>query len=456
MRRARRFFLFGLMAVLTSQPWPAMAQRADLSGFPDELQLGQHGLVRRWFGQMPAISPREIVTTLKVSDGLLFAQTSKGRIFCLESESGSLRWQAVVGDATSEVYPPAISGESIFVASADKLVHIDRTTGQVQWVRELPSAAASGPGANADYVYVPTMQNRIYAIALNDDLGRKLTVRPIAWYYQADGTLENPPIVLRDRVAFLSGSGTLYTTHLNERQLYFRFYTYTKNAAPLASLDRLLYVATTDYNLFAVDLITGRARWRFPASFPIARKPIPFADDVFVTPKGAGLYCLSNDNGKVHWYNQRVTRVNAVSQEYVYGADDVNNFYVLARADGRVRATWPMRAFSVLCENQFTDRIFIGTTEGLVVCLHEKTNRKPFLHPQVVQPPKMAVEPEPKESTAPSAKSKKERRAFFEGIEDLDKASKKAESKPADEKPKGGGVRGFFDAIRKGAEKKSP
>lgn len=446
----------------------AQAQRADMTGFDDEEALRRQNLVRQWYLQIQPLGQREKVSSLKVLDDLLMVQTDKGQIHSLDAETGRVHWNVVIGEGNSETYPPAITPKFVYVVSADTLAALDRETGGIVWTRELPGLATSGPGANDDYVYVQLSDHRIYAVAVKDEFQRKYTARPVAWYLQADGALENPPIVLKDRLALMTSAGTLYALPLDSRKLFYRFFTRSRNSAPLATLGSLLYVATTDYDLFAIDLKTGRLKWRFPSGFPIHSKPIPFVDDVYVTPTGAGLYALSNENGRAQWYNPHAKRLIAVSQSHVYAADRINRFMILSRKEGNELASWLAPAFKISTDNQFTDRIYMSTEDGLVVCLRETENVKPHSHPQLEAP--VIEEPsEMPESGKSKSDEKKPSRGFFDDIDDAkDKpalrkgalagktgAAKQpsAETKP---KPAAGFFKGLFENLGKPAEKKEP
>jgi outer membrane protein assembly factor BamB len=435
--RRRVWWIFLALGLFAPRATPVWAQRVDFTGFADEEALRRHNLVRQWYLQLPSLGQRERVTTLKVLEDLLLVQTNKGQIHCLDAETGKVQWSAVVGRGDTEAYPPAVTPDFVYVVSGDTLAALDRAKGGILWTRTLPGVATAGPGANDSYVYVHVSDHRIYAVSLKDDLGRKFTKRPVAWFLQADGALENPPIVLDDRVAIISSAGTVYALPHDSRRLFYRFYTQAKNSAPLATLGSLLYVATTDYDLFAIELHDGRMKWRFPSGFPIHAKPIPFVDHVYVTPLGAGLYCLSNENGRVQWFNPHATRVIAVSQSHVYAADRINNFLILSRQDGHELASWLAPAFTISTDNQFTDRIYIGTETGLLVCLREPQNVTPYQHPQEPLSPRVTEPTEmPEDESAKGTKSDKSQksRGFFDDVEEKLAPPKKAGAATAPKK----------------------
>lgn len=430
--------LAGILIVVL--PGLAAAQPRDLRGYPDPTLLDRYNLKHRWTVQVPLVPHREKITSLKVREGLVFVQSNKGLIHSIEGETGRLLWTTTVAGIGGVVYPPALTDQFVYVSTGTTLSQLDRVTGQLIWQKEMPAAATAGPGANNEFVYVPLTDQRLYAFALNDDYNRVFTKRPIAWTYNVGESIVNPPVVLPDRVAFEGGNGILYAANLNKGDIFYRFYTYSRIAAPIATLNRIIYLATTDYNLYALDLRSGQIVWRFPAGFPITRRPEPFQEDVYVIPEGEGLHAIDNLTGQLKWVNPKVSRVIAVSQSNVYAATRYNDLMIVSRADGATRGRWPAPAFTISTDNQYTDRAYLATEDGLIICLHEKQNEQPYLHPQ--SPPKEVLE-RIKEAPAAAAKADKTKDAA------ADLATPPADAAAA---PK----RGFFDDEPKPAAEAMP
>ncbi len=374
------------------------AEHRRVSGFVDELTLDRYGMARRWYSQVPTLRLRERVLTLKQNEDLLFAASDKGQLHCLEAETGKLRWSQDVSETPGEVFPPALTDKFVYVVSGSRFSQLDRVTGQVIQTRSLPSTCTSGPAANDDFCYVQTVNNFLYAISLKADpedegkqwpYRRKFTLPYVQWFFNVGSPMANPPILTNDRVIFAGQNGVVFASSLNERNLFYRFITNSKVSAPISYRDRVFYVVTEDYNLYAVD-VKGTLRWRFASGFPIHRQPVPFADDVFITPDGAGLMCVSNANGKLRWINDAAYRVVGVSQKRVYAVTSTMRFLIIDRADGTTVGSWFSPDFPITAYNQTTDRIFQATERGLIQCLAERDNLTPYFH----EPPAPATDQE--------------------------------------------------------------
>jgi outer membrane protein assembly factor BamB len=406
---------FFIMLAITSNLW---AEHRRVSGFVDDLTLDRYGMTRRWYSQVPTLRLREKVLSLKQIEDLLFAASDKGQLHCLDSETGKLLWSQDVSETPGEVFPPALTEKFVYVVSGSRFSQLDRASGQVIQTRSLPSTCTSGPAANEDFCYVQTVNNFLYAIALKPDpedegklwpYRRKFTLPYVQWFFNVGSPMANPPILTNDRVIFTGQNGVVFASSLTERNLYYRFITNSKVSAPVSYRDRVFYVATEDYNLYAVD-VKGMLRWRFASGFPIHRQPVPFADDVFITPDGAGLMCVSNSDGKLRWINDAAHRVVGVSQKRVYAVTSTMRFLIIDRADGATVGSWYSPDFPITAYNQTTDRIFQATERGLIQCLAERENVTPYFHEtpppdtdQQAAPAEEETSEEGKEAPAPPA-----------------------------------------------------
>lgn len=409
--------------------------REPVANLPDPLLLESYGLVRNWHCQVPMLA-RETALSLKYSDGVLFVQTDQGMIHSLDANSGQLKWSVKVNELNREVHPPSVTEDYVYVTTGDDLIQIDRESGRYLWTKTLPHEIVSSPAASKTHVFVHCSDNVVYAVALNDNVPRKYTKRPITWFYNAGGSLVHRPVVHENLVSFVTYDGTLYTSATHERKIFYRFFAYSTVPAPPAYLNKTLYLATGDFNLFAIDMPTGRLKWRFRTGYPIQREPIPYIEDVYFTPEGAGLHCLNNEDGKERWVNPLAKDLLSVSEEHVYATDELSNFLILSRKDGHIEGAIPMPQFRLAAHNQATDRIFVATPGGLVLCMHESKYAQPYEHPQV---------PAEERPSEPTEQGERPKTNFFGEVVDEPKSDMPdAPEQPAAEEKKPT-LKNFFD-----------
>jgi hypothetical protein len=240
---------------------------------------------------------------------------------------------------------------------------------------------------------VPTLNRRINCISFLEDDRRVLAVHPTKWFYDLGANIPSTPMLINDRVVAASNHGVIHSLAQSTGQLHWRFFINTKLTAPLASLEKEIYAADEESNVFSIDVSSGRKRWAYIAGYPILNRPAPFIDDVYVSAEGAGLIALRNRDegselemraGSERWRNVAVRRFAAASQKNLYGFDRSNNLMILSRDVGNLVGRLALPGFSVLSENQIDDRVYASTDSGLIVCLSERDNVAPFRHPQKV------------------------------------------------------------------------
>src|SRR5690606_17268817 len=130
-------------------------------------------------------------------------------------------------------------------------------------------------------------------------------------------------------------------------------------------------IASDDVRFFCIDIDNGRLKWTFVPGLPIRQQPRIVGDGVYVTPVRGGMYKLALDTGFINWHQTRATSFLAATDDRVYASDELGNVLVLARADGALISTLPLRALGERVNNDRTDRLFLATSAGTIVALKE-------------------------------------------------------------------------------------
>jgi hypothetical protein len=142
-----------------------------------------------------------------------------------------------------------------------------------------------------------------------------------------------------------------------------------------------------------VDVRTGDTLWQYSSGSEIRRAITVIDNDVFVTPEDSGMHALDAENGTHRkWWHPRANDFVAASKNRVYAADKHGQMLVLDRATGRQLSVWDTHRFDFRVRNDSTDRLFLVTKTGLVVCLHEKEYKEPLIHEKVQPPPPAGID----------------------------------------------------------------
>ena len=164
-----------------------------------------------------------------------------------------------------------------------------------------------------------------------------------------------------------------------------------------------MILASEDNFVYCLNRENGLEKWAFASGFPIRRAPRVINDDLYVLPDRGGLFNLSIGSGIEKWSRPGVSDFLAASKTRLFMVDPTGNVVILQRRDGRMLGSLPMRRFNVRFENDRTDRLFLATTTGLILCLREKGAEFATYHKFPERSP-LVPETEPDEEPSSDAK----------------------------------------------------
>jgi hypothetical protein len=155
-------------------------------------------------------------------------------------------------------------------------------------------------------------------------------------------------------------------------------------SAPIAQYGPDLYFCIADGNVFWLNVedfrnpeVPVRHLKRYLVGNPIDRLPITTDDSIYLAGGQAGVTRLGRKSFERVWRNTEVDRVFSVGPKLVYAGDHRGNLMVLDRLRGLTLATLDIRAFPFYFENDQDDRLFLAGQDGLILCLHDRSLRRP-------------------------------------------------------------------------------
>ncbi len=372
------------IAALLTCATAAVAQNRPRNLLPSDEVAARYGLVRKWYGFAPVDGVRERVQSVTAIGDQLHVQTNASQIHALDAESGKLLWSAQLGIPIPGQFGSAITSKSVFALNGSKLYRLNRQDGSQLWSVRLPQAPNAAPAADEERVLVSTADGRIYVY--NTD------THTVNWFYQTNAAVSMPATLLDDKIACASEDGMMYVFQTSSRNPTIRFKTDAPISAPMAAWGRTVLVPSRDFNLYSVDVRSGETLWRYSCGGEIRRPVTVIENDAYVAPDGLGMHALRAESGERKWLNPRAADFVVASKNRVYAADKLGQLLILDRANGRLLATWDTHNFDWRVRNEVNDRLYLVTTSGLVVCLHEKANKDPVEHRKVLPPPPAAAE----------------------------------------------------------------
>lgn len=381
--------LWALTAVLlltSVRPAAAQLSNTDVS-LPTSTQLARFGLERAWWGQATLNPSRDRVAHMVADEEQLYVQATSGTVSSFDNETGKRLWSVQLGVRDEPSYPAVSNESTVLVVAGIRMYALDKVTGKILWQLKLPNIPSTSPAVDNSRIYLGMLDGSVYAFDLKkiDELYHKnllpqWTDVAILWRFKTAKRITTPPISTGLTVLFASMDRSMYSVNAETRKQLLQFETDAPISAPLTYSDGYVFMASEDFNMYCFNAQTGQLRWQARTGLRL-RKPARVIDThVFLLPLEGGMYDLSADRGLQHWWRPEVTEFLAASQDLVYASDEANNLMIIDRTDGGVRGLVSLPAFTVRVPNDRTDRIFVGTPTGLVMCLREQGRQFPLYH----------------------------------------------------------------------------
>jgi hypothetical protein len=196
------------------------------------------------------------------------------------------------------------------------------------------------------------------------------------WRHKTSKTIRFSPLTYDGQLTFASETKTMYSVNAADDSLVFQMETPETVSAPLVQSEGKLFVATGDQRLYCFNAQRGTTLWIFVARANIPDAPSLINDRCYVSPNDGSLHCLNVESGVPLWELLGAKHVLAETENYVISEDKLGNILLLSPQEeqqtARIIARLPLRDFSIRIENDLTDRIYLATPSGLVICLKEK------------------------------------------------------------------------------------
>jgi len=379
MIRARlRWTLFSLIL------FPLVAQAQER--LPETRELERLGLTQAWWARAVVDPGQDVIEFLQSDEQHVIAQSRDGLLTVFRADTGRVEWSALVGRSSIRTYPAKTNNDEIIVCVGSKMISLDRYTGETRWELKLPNHPSCAPDVDDQHVYFGAIDGSAYAYDLKkirELYGeRKLPAyskSALVWRFKT------PQDVISIKssgtyVAFVSRIGSLYGVDAVESKLRYQLETNEPVETALGVSSDSVFVCSRDARMLSLTLNSGQLRWAFTSGTQITRQPRIIGNDVFVTPIHYGLFCLDSEDGGEKWRQLDAREFLAASDAHVYGADAMGNMLVMDRGTGRVTGRLETRHLKIHSPNELTDRIYFGTTTGLVACFRERQSSLPVFH----------------------------------------------------------------------------
>ena len=240
---------------------------------------------------------------------------STARLF---NGQGGIKWRVRTGDAVRST--PAVTATRLYVGSGDGYLYaLERATGRTVWRFAAGSGVHSSPALAGGLVVAATLGGRIFAV--DQAAGR------VRWSMQTGDSLPrnvapaggwdllvSSPVVVNDVVVIGGRDGVVYALDLATGRVRWRARTNGKVRATPAVSEGMVVVGSWDGRVYALDLATGKERWvnrtvgdtLDSKQFGFDRRAVQGSaaiagGQVFVGSRDGGFYGIDFKTGERQW-----------------------------------------------------------------------------------------------------------------------------------------------------------
>ncbi|MCW8929029.1 MAG: outer membrane protein assembly factor BamB [Gammaproteobacteria bacterium] len=342
------FTLFSLQ--LTGCGWTdSFFGGEDNSIPPTELEdINSSVQVRSVWSKNVGVGIDEAFVDLKpaITDSEIFTVDREGQVTSLSLSNGGINWQV---ELDTVITGGVGYGEGSLVVGDNRgeVIALDAGTGLVKWQRELSSVMLSAPLIQDDILIVRTGDGRVYG--LNAENGSQV------WVYDRGV----PVLTLRGNSSPLIGGRELVFTGFDSGKVaavgvqHGRLLWEADAAVPrgrsdlerLVDIDgsmilvgRVLYVATYQGRIVAIDALEGEILWAKEMSSYAGIS----ADErhIYVTDSDSNLWAVDRVSGDMLWKQDKLAYRDLTApvaiDEYVLVGDFEGYVHIISRLDGEL------------------------------------------------------------------------------------------------------------------------
>jgi outer membrane protein assembly factor BamB len=238
--------------------------------------------------------------SIAVDNDKVYVSTTDS-FYCFDL-SGNVNWIYNHGNPFMQcTSSPQVLNGKVYFGAGDTIHAVDASNGSAVWTSS-PSSGfdiVSSPRVSNGLVYFGGQDQKIYA--LNESDGS------MKWSYLTNDKINSSPLVYGGMCIIGSNDYGLYNIDTTSTppagQLRWRYPTTDRisSSPTVHALTNTILVGSYDFNLYAIDHVTGFLKWKYPAGSLIKSSPVVFDNYVYFTAFDRYLYCVNVINGSTVW-----------------------------------------------------------------------------------------------------------------------------------------------------------
>ncbi len=305
----------------------------------------------------------------------LFVQTRFGILHVIDGETGEMLMTFSNGNPKFTSLAPAANDRYAAVVNGSTLYVLDLIEKKTEFEQSLSGAPATGPALSEEDVYVPLVGGIIESYRLQTKNSYRISTR-----FASRGNTHIRPMVGPDTVSWPSDTGLLYVVDTRLNQLRYRLKARSELVSPSTYLEpgRLLAASLEGY-VFCFSETSGKLLWEYSTGEPLTQSAVGAQEQVFAVSEESNLFAINAKTGRELWTARGIKQVLSIGKDRIFCLG-IGSIVVLDRETGGMLDTIPLQGSEKFLTNRYTDRIYLASRTGRLVCLRQQGQTWPVLH----------------------------------------------------------------------------
>ena len=232
-----------------------------------------------------------VVTRPAVFDDNIYIGSEDQRLHVISARTGKIVWTYYTEGRVHS--SPRIAEGHIFFGSDDQRVHaVNLISGRAAWQFETAAPVRSTPFVTQDMVYAGCESGDFYCVNFRGEM---------KWHHKVKMAVTSSPWVANGIVYFASLDSTLYALDTHTGWVIWRFRMGKGSISSPYLTDGLIFIGSADGHIYAVDVHTAKEVWRFKTDHQVSSSPVIYKDALYCGSADGNLYCLEYRTGRLRW-----------------------------------------------------------------------------------------------------------------------------------------------------------
>ena len=330
--------------------------------------------------------PLPAISTYIVPEITLYATSERGLVHAIDAETGKTRWSASVGSPIHPTTMAAANDTHVSVLNGSTLYVLLATDGSTVWTKSVGGAPGAAPAMSDGFIFVPMINGAVETYSVDNPK------RPVTTHRSFGRTMVQP-VVSMNSVAWPTSTGNLYVGFADGSGMRYRIQaTDAINSAPAFLAPDKVFATSLDGYIYCLSEQRPSILWRFTTGEPISHSPVALVDTLYAITDRGNMYALGAEDGQERWVVGGIRSYLAGNEDRLYVKDLAGNLLILDAKSGSRLGSLGTSGLDLTTMNVQTDRIFLGTTTGLIQCFREMGKPFPVVH-MMHEPKKPAAQP---------------------------------------------------------------